>query len=96
MFKFSFLFVASIIAATSIAYAQQYSIVIKGGHVIDAKNNIDGVMDVAVQDGKIAKVDKNIDTSGALQIVDAKGMYVTPVSLIFTVMFSLVLSRIIT
>ena len=78
MFKFSFLFVALIIAATSISYAQQYSIVIKGGHVIDAKNNINGVMDVAVQDGKIAKVDKNIDTSGALQVVDAKGMYVTP------------------
>lgn len=58
--------------------AQAYSIVIKGGHVIDAKNNINGVMDIAVADGKIAKVAKNIDTTGAGQVVDAKGLYVTP------------------
>jgi dihydroorotase len=78
MFKFSILFVASFIAAINVSFAQQYAIVIKGGHVIDAKNNINGLMDVAVQEGRIVKVDKNIDTSGALQVVDAKGMYVTP------------------
>lgn len=77
MFKFSFLLIASFVAM-SVSYAQKYSIVIKGGHIIDAKNNINGIMDVAVLDGKIAKVDKNIDTTGALQVVDAKGMYVTP------------------
>src|ERR1044072_1524642 len=42
-------------------YSQSYSIVIKGGHVIDPKNNIDDVMDVAVADGKVAMVAKNID-----------------------------------
>ena len=77
MFKFSFLLIASFVAM-SVSYAQNYSIVIKGGHVIDAKNNINGIMDVAVLDGKIAKVDKNIDTTGAVQVVDARGMYVTP------------------
>ena len=35
-------------------------------------------MDVAIQNGKIAKIEKNIDTSLALQVVNAKGMYVTP------------------
>jgi dihydroorotase len=78
MLKFSFLLVASLVAAMSHTYAQKYSIVIKGGHVIDAKNNVDGVMDIAVLDGKIARVDKNIDTTGATQVVDARGMYVTP------------------
>jgi dihydroorotase len=58
--------------------AQTYSIVIKGGHVIDPKNNINGIMDVAIQEGKIAQVAKNIDTKGATQVVNAKGMYVTP------------------
>lgn len=58
--------------------AQTYSIVIKGGHVIDPKNNINGIMDVAIQEGKIAQVAKNIDTKGAAQVVNAKGMYVTP------------------
>ena len=32
--------------------AQKYDIVIKGGHVIDPKNNIDAIMDVAISDGK--------------------------------------------
>lgn len=55
-----------------------YQIVIKGGHVIDAKNRINEPMDVAISDGKIAKVAKNIDASLGAQVVDAKGMYVTP------------------
>jgi dihydroorotase len=58
--------------------AQDYSIVIKGGHVIDPKNNIDAVMDVAVTDGKISLVAKNIDGKKAKKVVNAKGMYVTP------------------
>ena len=60
------------------AKAQSYNILIKGGHVIDPKNNIDDVMDVAIKDGKIAQVAKNIDIKQAAQIVNAKGLYVTP------------------
>jgi dihydroorotase len=60
------------------AVAQAYSIVIKGGQVIDPKNNINGVMDVAIRDGKIVQVSKNIDARQAAQVVNAKGMYVTP------------------
>lgn len=60
------------------SFAQSYDIVIKGGHVIDAKNNIDAVMDVAIKDGKIAQLAKAIDAKQALQVVDAKGLYVTP------------------
>jgi dihydroorotase len=59
-------------------FAQSYDIVIKGGHVIDAKNNIDAMMDVAIRDGKIAQVAKSIDAKQAAQVVDAKGLYVTP------------------
>jgi dihydroorotase len=58
--------------------AQQYAIVIKEGRIIDPKNNIDAVMDVAIQDGKIAMVAKNIDSSQGKQVVNAKGMYVVP------------------
>ena len=60
------------------AWSQSYDIVIKGGHVIDPKNNMDAVMDIAVSDGKIVQVASNIDASKATQVVDAKGMYVTP------------------
>ncbi|MBD2699556.1 amidohydrolase/deacetylase family metallohydrolase [Spirosoma sp. BT702] len=58
--------------------AQTYTLLIKGGRLIDPKNNIDAVMDVAIIDGKIAQVAKSIDPKEARQVVDAKGMYVTP------------------
>jgi dihydroorotase len=76
--KRSLLVLAVLLAYVCSVRAQDYSIVIKGGHVIDPKNNIDGVMDVAVKDGKIAKVAQNIDAAGAKQVVDAKGYLVTP------------------
>jgi len=60
------------------AKSQEYSIVIRDGHVIDPKNNIDGVMDIAIADGKIAQVAKNIDPKKAVQVVNAKGLYVMP------------------
>jgi dihydroorotase len=60
------------------ALSQKYSIVIKGGHVIDPKNNIDEIMDVAIANGKIAMVAKNINAKDATQVVSANGFYVTP------------------
>ena len=42
----------------SLAMAQPYSIVIKGGRLIDPKNNIDAVMDIAITDGKVAQIAK--------------------------------------
>ena len=59
-------------------FAQEYTFIIKGGHVIDPKNNINEVMDVAVLDKKVVAVAKNIDAKKAAQVIDAKGMYVTP------------------
>lgn len=55
-----------------------YNIVIKGGHVIDPKNNINTLMDVAIKNGKVAMIAKNIDASQATQVVNAKGMFITP------------------
>src|ERR1700712_392275 len=64
--------------ASLAVYSQPYAIVIKGGYVVDPKNNIHEVMDIAVNDGKIVNIAKKIDTAGAVQVVNAKGMYVTP------------------
>jgi dihydroorotase len=58
--------------------AQQYTVVVKGGHVIDPKNNINELMDVAISNGKIAAVAKNIDASLARRVVNARGLYVIP------------------
>ncbi|WP_263410255.1 amidohydrolase/deacetylase family metallohydrolase [Terriglobus tenax] len=60
------------------ANAQHYDLVLQHGHVIDPKNGIDGVMDIAVLDGKVAKVAKSIAASEAVKAVDATGLYVTP------------------
>ena len=44
----------------------------------DARNDIDGVLDVAIDDGVIAEVTASIDPSRAETVVDAAGLYVTP------------------
>src|SRR5687768_3352518 len=72
------LFLFFLLFSTNLLWSQTYSIVIKEGHVIDPKNNIDGVMDIAINDGKIAQVAKNIDSWQANQVVNAKGFYITP------------------
>jgi dihydroorotase len=59
-------------------HAQNIDLLLKGGHVIDPKNKIDGKMDVAVANGKIVQVAANIPASTAKKTVDASGMYVTP------------------
>ncbi|MDQ2773908.1 MAG: amidohydrolase/deacetylase family metallohydrolase [Acidobacteriota bacterium] len=56
----------------------QYDLLLQGGHVIDAKNHISEVRDVAIKDGTIAAVQAHIDPSKALKTVDVKGLYVTP------------------
>ena len=78
MKKIHFVLVVLLIFLTNTVSAQSYDIVIKGGHVIDPKNNIDAVMDVAISDGKIMKMAKNIDAKQSGQVVNANGMYVTP------------------
>jgi dihydroorotase len=62
----------------ALASAQQYDLLLKGGHVIDAKNRISAVRDVAIRDGVIAAVGPNIDPASAVKTVDATGLYVTP------------------
>jgi dihydroorotase len=67
------------VSCAAAALAQtDYDLLIKGGHVIDGKNRLGAVRDVAIKDGKIAAVDANIAASRALKTVDASGLYVTP------------------
>jgi dihydroorotase len=60
------------------AQAPQYDLLLKGGHVIDPANRLDGVMDVAVSKNKIAAVQKDIPAAQAAKVVDVPGLYVTP------------------
>src|SRR5215210_537040 len=68
----------SVLLPLALLYSQPYSILIKDGHVLDPKNNIDGVVDIAINDGKIVQLAKNIDSKQAVQVINAKGLLVTP------------------
>jgi dihydroorotase len=56
----------------------QYDLLLQGGHVVDAKNNLSATRDIAVKDGKIAAVAEHIDPAMALKTVLVKGLYVSP------------------
>ncbi len=58
--------------------AQPYDLLIKNGRVIDPKSKIDAKMDIAIVDGKIARVAKEIPTTASKKIIDASGLLVTP------------------
>jgi dihydroorotase len=55
-----------------------YDLLLEGGHVIDAKNGVSAVRDVAIKDGRIAAVAAHLDPAAALKVVDVAGLYVTP------------------
>ena len=65
------------VTATAVL-SHDYDFVIKGGQVIDIKNDIDEMMDLAIKGDKIAEVQKNIDSNNAKQVVKANGAYITP------------------
>lgn len=60
------------------AQKPRYDLLLKGGHVIDPANSVDELRDVAVANGKIAAVAKDIPASEAGKVVDVSGLYVTP------------------
>ena len=72
------LFLAVLVVFPLSIHAQKIDILLKGGHVIDPKNKIDGVMDVAIVNGKIAQVAASIPATNATKVIDVKGLYVTP------------------
>jgi len=56
----------------------KYDMILAGGHVLDAKNHRDGIMDVAVKDGKIAAVAPHLSAKDAIKTVELHGLYLTP------------------
>lgn len=71
--------IAVVLAGMSQVSAQQkYDLLLKGGHVIDPRNRISAVRDVAIANGKVAAVAASIDPAEAFKVVDASGHYVTP------------------
>jgi dihydroorotase len=56
----------------------KYDLLLQGGRVVDAKNKLNAVADVAIKDGAIAAIAPKLDPKDALKTVNAAGLYVTP------------------
>jgi dihydroorotase len=57
-----------------------YDVVVKGGHVLDPGQGLDGKLDIAISGGKIAAIQPDIPASDAAKVVQIKGdnRYVLP------------------
>jgi dihydroorotase len=69
------LLVASMI---DVSAQQKYDLLLKGGYVIDPRNRLSAVRDVAIANGKVAAVAANIAPAEAFKVVDASGLIITP------------------
>ena len=79
--RLALLVVLSVLTINQLSYAQQAAqidILLKGGHVIDPKNKIDGRMDVAITAGIISHVATDIPGTQAKKVIDITGLYLTP------------------
>jgi dihydroorotase len=72
------IFLLLLLCALSALAQQRYDLLLKGGHVIDPKNGINAVRDIAIQGNQIAAIAADIPVSQAAKSIDVKGLYVTP------------------
>ena len=50
-----------------------YDLLIKGGHVLDPGQGLDGIRDIAITDGKITKIAAGIPPEDAHRVVEIHG-----------------------
>lgn len=63
---------------SGLAHGQAIDLLLKGGYVIDPKNNISSKMDVAIVGDKIFRVAKDIPANTSKKTIDVSGLYITP------------------
>lgn len=51
---------------------------IQNGHVLNPSTQLDGIMDIAIEDGKIVEISEKIAASDTDLVIDAKNKYVMP------------------
>src|ERR1700674_1573600 len=65
-------------AQTTQTAVPEYTLLIKGGTVVDPGQQMHDLLDVALKDGVVAKIAKDIPASSAIKVVSAIGKIVTP------------------
>ena len=53
-------------------------LLIKNGHVVDARTGRNGIFDILVDEGKIAEIGKDLEVDSNCDYIDATGKYVVP------------------
>src|SRR5438093_1177827 len=66
---------AGLLCAIAALGQARYDLVLKGGHVIDPKNGVDRVADVAIRGGRVAAVEPNLPATTANKVIDVTGLY---------------------
>lgn len=67
-----------ILLANALFAQTEYDLLLKGAHVIDPKNKRNSVEDVAIRDGLIAAVARDIPAKQARKVVNVSGLYLAP------------------
>ena len=65
-------------AEGNMADPKPFTVLVKGGRVVDPSEHLDSVRDVAVSETKIAAVEQDIPAGQAAQVLNASGKIVTP------------------
>ena len=68
----------SVIFIYTLSHGQNYDLVIKNGHIIDKKNNIDLIGDIGVSNGIIKYVGKALPNNSSRKIINAESLIVVP------------------
>ena len=68
----------SLIFIYTFSHGQNYDLVIKNGHIIDKKNNIDFIGDIGVSNGIIKYVGKALPNNSSRKIINAESLIVVP------------------
>jgi dihydroorotase len=56
----------------------KYDLLLRGGHLLDARNGLSAVQDVAIAGGKVAAVAPRLNPADAFKVIDVSGLYVAP------------------
>ncbi|MEL0245014.1 MAG: amidohydrolase/deacetylase family metallohydrolase [Flavobacteriaceae bacterium] len=68
----------SLIFIYTFSYGQNYDLVIKNGHIIDKKNNIDFIGDIGISNGIIKYVGEELSINSSRKIINAESLIVVP------------------
>ena len=68
----------SLIFIYTFSYGQNYDLVIKNGHIIDKKNNIDFIGDIGISNGIIKYVGEELPIDSSRKIINAESLIVVP------------------